>query len=251
MTAQESLPAFAAVHTMTVETAGFDDFIKQDQAVIYWMDTGGLEEETCFRAYYQAMSPARRKKVDSCLFGKDKRLSLGAGILLDQGLSAYGLRERTTKTAYGEKGKPYLPEHPHIHFNLSHAGSRAMAVFAGVETGCDIEQVQKADLELAEKFFTPGEYTCIVGQREGKQQDEMFYRLWTLKESFLKAVGEGLILDLDAFEINVSPAGKVSVAPRKKEALKVCRGEFAFRQYRLGEYCAAVCFWKSPQKALQ
>ena len=217
---------------------------KETGAVLYCLDTHELENEIYFSEYYKMMSHERRRKIDSCLLIKDKRLSLGAGILMDEGLSAYGLCEREVVVANRENGKPHLPLYPYIHFNLSHSASRALAVFAGVETGCDIEQVQLADLALAQRFFTRKEYEFIVGQQGRRQQDEAFFRLWTLKESFLKAVGMGLGLSLDAFEITVSSQGKISIDWKSDEAGDFRCGHFTFREYRMGEYCAAVCFWE-------
>lgn len=219
----------------------------ENGAVLYWMDTGELEDEICFSEYYKRLSRERRRKVDSYLFKKDKRLSLGAGILMDKGLSVWGLREREETVSYGKNGKPYLPCHPYIHFNLSHSGSRVMGVFAGEETGCDVEQMQEADLALGERFFTRKEYAFIAGQQGKEGQKEAFFRLWTLKESFLKAVGTGLSLPLDAFEITLSPKGKIAVCQKTDEACRLCPGEFEFREYRMGEYCMAVCFWKKSR----
>lgn len=205
-------------------------------ARLYWMNTQKLEDEACFLKYYEILSPACRKRVDSCLQMKDKRLSLATGILLDRGLAAYGLCERNAVVVYGENGKPRLPQYPHIHFNLSHSGSRAMAVFADVETGCDIEQMQKANLKLAQKFFTPKEYAYIAEQEEGEQQDETFCRLWTLKESFIKAVGDGPVLPLNSFEMTISPNGKIRISQT------VDRASYYFEEYRLEGYFAAACF---------
>ena len=88
---------------------------------LYWLDTEELEDGIHFSECLKTMSKERQRKVESCLLMKDKKLSLGAGILMDRGLSAYGLREREAMVAYGEDGKPYLPRHPHIHFNLKKA----------------------------------------------------------------------------------------------------------------------------------
>lgn len=205
-----------------------------DPARVYGIDTRFLADPACFDRYYRAMSEERRRKVDFYVRERDKRLSLGAGILMGQGLLSYGLKERETAVAYGADGKPYLPEHPGIYFNLSHSGDLAFAVFADVEAGCDIEQVKKADLALAEAFFAPGEYAYLMGQPCGGR-DAAFYRLWTLKESFLKAVGTGLFLPLDAFEIVIRPDESVEVRQ------EVSRASFRFREYRFGEYAAAVC----------
>lgn len=249
MKPERQLPVLRSLRRMFIcpPCAGQSDFpvpLEKGRAVLYWMDTGELENEITFFNYYQTMSHQRQKKVDSYVLLRDKRLSLGAGILVDKGLSAWGLSNREAVVSYRENGKPYLPRFPHIHFNLSHSGNKALAVFAGVETGCDIEPFQKADLDLAKRFFTRKEYDFIVGQQGSTRQDEAFTRLWTLKESFLKAVGTGLMLSLDAFEITISSEGKIVLCRKNNEARALCPGEFEFREYRLGEYCAAVCFWK-------
>lgn len=239
MTPEKPLPV---LNSLCRTVVSFPAAMEKGKAVLYWMDVGELEDEVTFSQYYRTMSRERRRKVDACLLKKDRRLSLGAGILMDQGLSARGLCERDAVVSYREKGKPYLPQYPQIHFNLSHSGSKALAVFAEVETGCDIEQVQEADLALAERFFTRKEYDFIAGQQGRRRQDEAFFRLWTLKESFLKAVGTGLMLPLDAFEITISPEGEIALGWKSDEAQVHCTGEFVFREYRLGEYCVAACF---------
>lgn len=246
MKQEKPLPVLYSLHRVPVPFGNSGSAVSMEKsgAVLYWMDTRELEDEFYFSEYYKTMSYERQRKVDSYTFMKDKRLSLGAGILTDRGLSAYGLCGRDAAVSYGKNGKPYLLRYPHIHFNLSHSGSRALAVFAEMETGCDIERIQKADLALAERFFTPKEYAFIAEQKGRERQDEAFFRLWTLKESFLKAVGEGLMLSLDAFEITISPDGEIGVCRKTNEARALCPGEFAFREYRMGEYCAAVCLWE-------
>ncbi len=229
MRREKPLPTLYSLRTRVCEETG---------AVLYWLDTRELENEVYFSEYYKMMSHERRRKVDSCLFVKDKRLSLGAGILMDKGLSAYDLCERETAVSYRENGKPYLPGYPHIHFNLSHSGSRVLAAFAGVETGCDIEQVQQADLALAQRFFTRKEYDFIAGQQGSEQQNEAFFRLWTLKESLLKAVGTGLSLSLDAFGITISPQGKIAVGWKRDGAEAFRCGHFTFREWEM------LFFWR-------
>lgn len=211
-------------------------------ARIYFMDTRILEDDRCFSKYYGRLSETRRNKTDAYLFRKDKNLSLGAGMLLDQGLSEYGLKENSILVQYGENGKPWLPEHPQIHFNLSHSGHMALAVFAETEVGCDVERVQRAELALAEKLFCPGEYEYVAG-KTGQEQDLAFCRLWTLKESFAKATGLGLKLPLNEYEVAFCPDGKSVVRQNVDEA------EYQFRECRLGEYLAAVCIRKRERQS--
>ena len=56
------------------------------------------------------------------------------------------------------------------------------------------------------------------------------------------------MLPLDAFEITVSPEGKIDVCGKKGGVRALNPREFEFREYRMGEYCVAVCFWKQTGK---
>lgn len=137
--------------------------------------------------------------IDRIRMPQDKRLSLAAGILLDEGLRTYGLREARVHVCKGEYGKPYFPDFPEIHFNLSHSGNAALAVFADREVGCDIELRKRANEALARRFFCAREADWMLAAAEEKEREDRFYRIWTLKESFLKATGQGLHLPLDSF----------------------------------------------------
>ena len=205
---------------------------------LYRLDAWKLEDDICFRKNYEMLSPARREKIDAYRFRKDKNLSLGAGILLDLGLSRHGLREKDVLIACGPEGKPYLPEYPCIHFNLSHSEKLVLGVFAESEVGCDVEWMQQADLALAKKYFCPGEYEYVAGQQGEQRQKEAFYRIWTLKESFLIATGLGFSLPLNDFEIRMEENGKVTLLQQVDER------NYQFEEYRLGEYQAAVCYVK-------
>lgn len=204
-------------------------------ARIYWMETRRLKDDAYFQKNYEMLSPARQKKIDAYRFRKDKNLSLAAGMLFAQGLSRYGVKEADAAVGYGGNGKPYLTGLPYIHFNLSHSEGMALAVFAEVEAGCDVEWVQHADLALANKFFCPGEYSYVAGQAGGREKDQAFYRIWTLKESFLKATGLGLSLPLDEFEVQVGIDGAVAVRQQ------VDGSAYQFWEYQFGAYQAAVC----------
>ena len=200
---------------------------------IYQMDTKQLENPHIFQKYYQEATNSRRRKIDSFRMMKDKKLSLAAGALLNQGLKEHGLLDEKEKIVEGENGKPYLPGHPGIYFNISHSEQRAIAVFSDVEAGCDIEYAKVSPgLGLAERFFCPEECRYILKQEE-KRQAATSYRLWTLKESFLKATGFGLKLPLDQFCISLE--GEIRVRQQ------VNQKKYYFKEWRDGEYQIAVC----------
>ncbi|MCM1328978.1 MAG: 4'-phosphopantetheinyl transferase superfamily protein [Ruminococcus sp.] len=200
-------------------------------ARVFAMNTSEITEE-CFRENYGKLSEYRREKVNSCRFLKDKKLSLAAGMLLDSGLSQYGLREKDIKISLSEYGKPYLADYPDIHFNLSHSGEIALAVFAAAETGCDIEKIQPFHNGTAERFFSPSEREFIVSSEDS---DRAFCRIWTLRESFSKAVGSGLSLPHNCFEIVIN-GGTIGV----RQSLDSF--EYAFCELDCAGYCGAVCF---------
>lgn len=94
-----------------------------------------------------------------------------------------------------------------IRFNVSHTGSLALyAVAMGREVGIDVERV-RADLgdeNLARRFFSPREVESLRAlPREVRR--EGFFACWTRKESYVKAIGEGLAVGLDRFDVTVSP----------------------------------------------
>ncbi len=94
----------------------------------------------------------------------------------------------------GEQLQLQGPSAHQLDFNLSHSGDWIAAVVSRhCRVGVDIEMPrrQRDCLALAEAFFSPQEVAQLQAMPEQGQRDH-FYRLWTLKESFLKAQKSGL-----------------------------------------------------------
>jgi 4'-phosphopantetheinyl transferase len=101
----------------------------------------------------------------------------------------------------GPNGKPSFPEGPEIHFNISHSGQWAVCAIANKSVGVDVERMRRVNPGLAERFFSPDEVATLRGL-PSELQAEKFIQLWTLKESFLKAIGRGLTRNLNSFSIS-------------------------------------------------
>lgn len=202
---------------------------------IYAMDTEELSDEAFFKKCYEELSNYRREKIDKFRLLEDKKRAMGAGLLLDKGLREYGLKEAGVRIAQGENGKPYLPDYPDIHFNLTHSGNMVLAVFAGTETGCDIEKIKPANLKLAKRFFSPNEY-AYLSDLKGEKQERAFCRIWTLKESFLKVTGMGIRLPLNSFEFDISRENQGILVRQSYD-----ENPYEFQEYDFGMYHAAVC----------
>lgn len=103
---------------------------------------------------------------------------------------------------YHSSGKPYLPSRPNLFFNLSHAGEGVACVFDAEEIGIDLEYIAPIDFAgIVDRYFSSGEKRYLA-QQNGERKLGAFYRVWTQKESYLKAVGTGLGVPPDAFEID-------------------------------------------------
>ena len=64
-----------------------------------------------------------------------------------------------------------------------------------------MELIEKIDLNVAKRFFSETEYDFLSGKNTEEEKTVSFYRIWTLKESYVKALGEGLSIPLNAFDI--------------------------------------------------
>ena len=120
---------------------------------------------------------------------------------------------RTTPVAVqfaaGPDGKPRLaaaPAQSRVQFNISRSRSHvACGVTLTDELGIDVEGVSHADvLALAERYFAPAEVE-MMRQATPDQRGLLFAKLWTLKEAFVKATGEGLRRSLDDFSFTLDP----------------------------------------------
>ena len=171
-------------------------------------DVTPLEEPEVYARAYAGCSAERRSAADIFRFGKDRCLSIGAALLLDRGLAAYGLRERDMVYGYGAYEKPFFINAQDIHFSISHSGNKVAVAFSDSEVGCDIEMIGDADLTLAQMFFSRSEYESLLSIGEEHERRRAFFRCWTLKESYMKAVGKGMNMAPESF--TVFPGSTVS-----------------------------------------
>ncbi|WP_239613718.1 4'-phosphopantetheinyl transferase family protein [Cohnella mopanensis] len=116
-------------------------------------------------------------------------------------LTQYQLPGQSLEWATHSSGKPYLRSWPDLYFNVSHAQDFVACVFDRDEVGVDIEYMREFRYsDIANRFFTRYENTFIANHSDDTKLNA-FYKVWTHKESYLKAIGSGLFTALDSFEI--------------------------------------------------
>jgi 4'-phosphopantetheinyl transferase len=182
-----------------------------------------LEQEEVFRHFFSKLSMERQEKIRGIRHHASACQSLAAWTLVDYGLQMLcGFGEAKAGIVYGPQGKPELPESTDggWHFNLSHSGDYALAAFAPVPIGCDIQKRDERRSAVAKRFFAEGEQKRLS---EGAD----FFEIWTKKESFVKLSGKGMSMDLTTFDIF-----------QIGQAMEGCR----FASTSLPGYELAVCY---------
>jgi phosphopantetheinyl transferase len=124
-------------------------------------------------------------------------------------------RRRRFALQDAKSGKPALDPAqalPDLHFSLSHTrGLAACAVGRPHALGIDAEAWRApAPIELAARYFAPAEARLVAAPAE---RPSTFYRLWTLKEAYLKATGHGLAAPLDSFALSLDPVAIAVATP--------------------------------------
>ncbi len=130
------------------------------------------------------------------------RLLIGQYLQIDPGQIGF---------TYSEFGKPALDavHRSQLDFNLAHSADRAVYVFtSGCRVGIDLEFVRQMPDEdhFAAMYFSQREGLLLQGL-SAQEKTAAFFKLWTAKESYLKAVGAGLAGELNQVEVELLPQG--------------------------------------------
>ncbi len=174
----------------------------------YIMDCRLFEDQAVFSQALELISPYRRQKAALLRHENDKKRSLAASFALNAALKAYDLEERMMEYDIGKQGKPFFRDYPDICFSLSHSGDYAICSIGDQDIGNDIERIREGKEQVAERFFTGEELSWIADAGTVRERDERIFRVWTMKESFLKVTGCGMALPLTDFAV-ITQAGAV------------------------------------------
>ncbi|BCM89730.1 4'-phosphopantetheinyl transferase Sfp [Abditibacteriota bacterium] len=158
---------------------------------------------------------AERKRAGQFHFATDRtRFIIGRGHLREILSSCLGVPPSRLIIAYNSNGKPFLPDYPQWHFNVSHSQHRALfAVSYGREVGIDIELLRP---EISLPLLAPSALCDAERQQLNRAENTVatFLQLWTLKEAFLKAKGLGLSFPLTQIDVSY-PNGQISLQDSK------------------------------------
>ena len=172
---------------------------------LYYADFSSMDLEELLKEYTDKVDKHRQSKITRTQAPAARVRSLLAGYLLQCAVKdALNIDKAVLEFAYGynEQGKPYLKDYPQIHFSLSHSGNVVACVVSEQEIGLDVQEHVKVNKRLAERFFTEKENILLKAQPDEGAYRELFFRLWSIKESYIKYTGLGMKQGLDTFEID-------------------------------------------------
>jgi 4'-phosphopantetheinyl transferase len=204
------------------------------------------------RSFFESILAADEiNRANRFYFQKDRERFIAGRGLLRVILSSYvGVPPDEIIFTYGSQGKPELRRQggrPVIQFNLAHShGTAIYAITQDRPVGIDIESVKyEFPVEsVAERFFSEAEVAALRSLPE-QVQTIAFFKCWTRKEAFIKALGHGLSFPLSDFDVSLmpgQPARLLHVRGASEEASRWCMEDI-----ESVPNCAAAIVISGPQ----
>ncbi len=180
-------------------------------------DAAALPEEEASRL----LPRWRRRRLERLRYAPAREASLGAGLLWRYVMERHGIHPEEP-VRFLQAGKPVFAQRDDLHFSLSHSGPYAMCAISDQGVGVDIQQIKPVHMSIARRFHFKERDWLAEQPHEG--QNHAFFRIWTRKEAWVKAVSHDQLLSLDEEDVIHGAPG------------------WQFGEYQLeDEYVAAVC----------
>ena len=188
--------------TIAWETPSSWPRLSDDEIHVWCVELDRAGEQA---AHAACLSADERERAGGLLTGTHQRRFVVARSMLRQLLGLY-LDQAPGAVAFsrGAHGKPFLQEGG-LHFNVSHTHELALYAIAHTrEVGVDVEwmRVQVAHEQIAARFFSLEEQEALA-QVSAEERRAAFYNIWTRKEAYVKARGDGLAAGLGTFAVSL------------------------------------------------
>ncbi|HVI08656.1 MAG TPA: 4'-phosphopantetheinyl transferase superfamily protein [Candidatus Binatia bacterium] len=217
--------------------------LPEDEVHVWRLDLEAMQSG--HERWLKLLSPDELVRASRFHFDRDRQRYAAGRAWLRNILAAYTGRDPAElKFSYSRKEKPSLnqPENNPVMFNVSHSGSVALLGFTRRrEIGVDIEEIRaNSDLDaIARRFFSGCEQQDFF-PLPAEKRVPAFFRIWTRKEAYIKATGDGLSLPLSQFDVSLDPGSSdalISTRPESTEA-----GRWRLMEIGAGTgYAAALC----------
>lgn len=198
--------------------------IRRDAIHIYCCRYDRIDKPWLLDQYYNLLSQTEQQRWQGIRTEKGKRCFLVSRAMIRTLLgTAIGCPPTALTVTVDTLGKPFI-DRPTTRwqFNVSHShGLVSLALAYNIAVGVDVEYQRRniETLQLARHFFHPRELQQLEALPTDEQQQH-FFKLWTLKEAYVKAIGSGLTHALDSFGFTLHhPDSKLVMHPSPQSAI--------------------------------
>lgn len=166
--------------------------------------------------------------------GENQILHTMAWKLLKESLAVYSEKaqipiQEKIEIIRDQWNKPHLLDYPDIHFNLTHCQGMVACIIGHKTVGIDCERIRPFHKGVMKKVCNSREQQLIS---QSKCPEETFFKLWTLKESYIKSIGKGLQFPMNKICFSLDEKGKIHSNTEG----------FYFSQIVIeGRFCLAIC----------
>ncbi len=194
------------------------------------------------------LSHTELKRASTYKLEKDKKCFILTRSILRKIIGYYlNISPSNIDFFYNLHGKPFLNtrnERNNLYFNLSHSGDLVLYIFArNYYVGIDVEKLNYIEgfEDIAKQFFSSSEYLNFQSI-PCAQKLEAFFKCWTRKEAFIKAIGNGLSYPLNQFAVSLDPNESAKLLSINGDpSLASHWSLYSFMPYSNYEVAFAVC----------
>jgi 4'-phosphopantetheinyl transferase len=207
--------------------------------------------------YRRVVDPEELARASRFYFERDRHRFLVTRAMSRTLLSRYtGVPANELRFTSNAFGRPAIADQEEgalsVRFNISHSGGIVVfALAAGSDIGVDVEDMRarEAMVDIADRFFAPLEASSLRSL-PAAERGRAFFRYWTLKESYIKARGMGLSLDLASFAFNLASGEAVGLELDPELSDRADR--WSFWQFEIaGDYLLALCAERTGRQPQQ
>lgn len=163
-----------------------------------------------------SLADDERQRAERFIFAADRNRFVRSRVALREILAlCLNCNAEKIVFCYKQHGRPELawPASNDIHFNLSHSGDIALVAIAkGSQVGVDVDRIGRTTAweAIARRSFSAVELTALFALPEIRQE-AAFYRTWTQKEAYTKAIGDGYSYGFRNFSVAVDQKGSIGL----------------------------------------
>ena len=157
--------------------------------------------EAEYEKWFALMSEEKRKRVQNFKISDDKKRTVAGEMLAKKAIAEWrSVKEEDITILRGEHGKPYVKD-LNLYFNISHSENLVVCAVDSKPIGIDVEKIRPINLSVAKRVCNKSELEYLFGFIPQKTDFKLtedreillrFFELWTAKEAYAKALGEGL-----------------------------------------------------------